>query len=580
MRTARIIVGLALWAAALPAGAAALRALWTGPEVNLLGGPSRDGLWLSFVERASGALALRSLADGEVRPLTETDPASHAGEFAYFSVIAPKGDQVAYAWFNDQGFYELRVTPTHRDDGERAAPRTLYRNPEAGFVQPCAFSPDGSQILTLLFRRDNISQIVLISVADGAVRTLRSLNWIYPKRMDFSPDGRFLVYDNLSGDGAEERDLFVLAVDGSRETRLLAGPHNDLFPLWSPAGAEVLFSSDRAGAPGLWSLPVRNGAAAGEPKLLQGDLGRFLPLGMTRSGRVVLGRRRGGVGIRVRAMDGSGVERTLPAPHDTDVFAPALSPRGDRLAFIARVRSENFGREHRTLVLRTLDDGQDEELHTRMAHIERVSWSPDGRRLLLEGSDHRGRGGVFRYDLETARPRVVALDPQPGPRGLQASFGADAATVVFARGAELIEKTLESGEERALYADPGGRRVGLPSVSAHGRAFTAGEALYVERRGELGRTKLLELPAGRFTDLAWTPDGAALIVGTSGAQGAKLFRVSVEGDAMTPLPAPADRLPGVAIHPSGRTFAYAAGSPSEEVWTLDHAPSADASEDR
>jgi Tol biopolymer transport system component len=551
------------------------RAVWTGPAVNLLGGPSRDGRWLSFVDGETGDLALRSLSDGRVVRVTAND---QSNQFAYFSVIAPKGDQVAFAWFNDEGFYELRLADLPGDDGRPKPARTLYRNAEAGFVQPCAFSPDGSQILTLFFRRDNISQIALVSTKDGAVKTLRSLNWIYPKRMDFSPDGKFIVYDNASSDGAAERDLFVLAADGSRETRLLAGPANDLFPLWSPAGGEILFSSDRGGSPGLWALPLTDGAAAGEPRLVQGDLGRFLLLGMTAQGDVMLGRRRGGVEIRVAPLTDPQKAQHLPAPHETDLFAPALSLDGNRLAFIARVRSENFGQEHRSVVVRTLAGGKDEELHTRMSHVERVSWSPEGGRLLIEGSDHRGRGGVFVYDLASKRVSVVALDPEPGPRGLQAAF-ADIETVVFARGTDLVEKNLESGEERTLYTAETGGRVVLPAVArgGQGRAFVVapasgeGGALYAERTGELGRAKLLDLPSGRFTDLAWTPAGDALLVGTEGKNGAQLWKVSAAGDSMIPVPTAPDRLPGVTLDPTGRTFAYAAGKPSEEVWIVEHA---------
>ena len=135
--------------------------------------------------------------------------------------------------FNDKGFYELRVT------AQGVAPKILYSNEEAGFVQPCAWSPDGKSILTLFFRKDNISQISLVNAANGEMRVLKSLNWVYPKKMDFSPDGRFIVYDTFVKDGGPDRSIFALAIDGSREEKLIDKPGSHLFPLWSPHGRHI-----------------------------------------------------------------------------------------------------------------------------------------------------------------------------------------------------------------------------------------------------------------------------------------------------------------------------------------------------
>jgi Tol biopolymer transport system component len=246
------------------------------------------------------------------------------------------------------------------------------------------------------------------------------------------------------------------------------------------------------------------------------------------------------------------------------------------------VRSENFGQEHRTLVVRTLATSKDEEVPARMSNGERVSWSPDGTRLLIEGSDHRGRGGVFVFDLESKRVSLVALDPKPGPHGLQASFSGDGKAVLFARGADLVEKTLESGEERTLFSADEARQTLLPAVAlgGQGRAFVVarqnglGGVLYAERAGDVGRTEVLDLPSGRFTDLLWTPKGDALIVGTEGKEGLQLWRVSPAGDAMQPIATAADRVPGVTVDPNSGAILYAAGAPREEVWVLDHATEA------
>src|SRR5437899_11938853 len=82
---------------------AAPRLVWSGPGVTLLGGPSRDGKYLSYVDPVTGNLAIREIATGQNRALTKRAPGSK--EFAYFSAIAPDSSRVAYAWFNEEGYY-------------------------------------------------------------------------------------------------------------------------------------------------------------------------------------------------------------------------------------------------------------------------------------------------------------------------------------------------------------------------------------------------------------------------------------------------------------------------------------------
>ena len=176
---------------------------------------------------------------------------------------------------------------------ESAAPAIAYRNEVAGFVQPCSWTPDNRYVLTLLFRRDNISQIALIPAAGGAPRVLRSLNWVYPKRMDVSPDGRWIVYDNFAAEGKPERTIFLLAADGSTEKRLVEAAGNYLFPMWSANGRRVLFAGETDGQMELWAADVEAGTPRGAPYRVSGGLGRILPLGITNSDEVFYGVRTG-----------------------------------------------------------------------------------------------------------------------------------------------------------------------------------------------------------------------------------------------------------------------------------------------
>src|SRR5215472_11705867 len=144
------------------------RRLWTGPAHGyVVGSVSPDGRYLSDVDWTTGDLALRDLVTGKTRRLT------NSGRFLdepSFSVISPDGKEVAYNnWISKNGPPDLRVV---RLDG--SAPRVLYKGVLA---VPTDWSPDGKYILTLLYKEAGTFQIAVISVADGSVRVLKTLEW-------------------------------------------------------------------------------------------------------------------------------------------------------------------------------------------------------------------------------------------------------------------------------------------------------------------------------------------------------------------------------------------------------------------
>ena len=154
----------------------------------------------------------------------------------------------------------------------------LYQNEEVTWVHPSAWTPDGKHILALFRRKDETNQLVLVSVADGSVRVLKSLGWNYPRHMGLSPDGRYIVYDSRLDENSPNRDIFLLATDGSREIPLIEHPANDTGPMWTPDGTKVVFASDRTGSTSAWVVRLADGNAQGPPELVKPDLGRFMAL--------------------------------------------------------------------------------------------------------------------------------------------------------------------------------------------------------------------------------------------------------------------------------------------------------------
>src|SRR5713226_1603921 len=136
--------------------------------------------------------------------------------------------------------------------------------------------------------------------------------------------------------------LFIAAADGSDEHPLLSSSDIDYDPVWSPDGASIVFTSDRAGS---------------------ADLFRVKP-------------------------DGSGLERLTADPAYDD--QAAFSPDGTQLVFVST-------RHGGTADLWTMDlaTRRAKPLTTGPAGDFRPSWSPDGQWIAF--SSDRGSTLPFAF---------------------------------------------------------------------------------------------------------------------------------------------------------------------------------------
>ena len=543
--TSRCIVLLVATAVCSVAGDP--RSWWSGPEVTLLGSPSRNGKLLSFADPVTGALGVRDLVAGTSRFIATRPAGSH--EFAYFSAFSPDASKIAYAWFNDKGFYELRIIST---SGE-GQPFIAYRNEEAGFVQPCAWTPDGKQVLTMLFRRDNISQITLIPAAGGAPRVLRSLNWVYPKKMDISPDGRWIVYDNFAVEGKPERTIFVLSLDGTQERRLIETPGDYLFPLWAPDGNRILFAGDNGGPQELFTLDVEEGKSIGQPRPLTGALGRIIPLGLSVSQELFYGVRTGSPDVYIDS-------RRIPTRFAGRNTAPAWSPDGKQLAYLSRRGTENFGEQARVIVIMDLVSGNEREIAAPLAHMERVVWSPNGLSLLISGSDGKGRAGLFTVRVEDGATTALSVEHDAPFRGFEGVWSRDGKSVYYLYGeTELRQRRLTDGAEETILRTAAMQHLAINKTGDTIAVGIGGSAIRMTplQPGIVARL----LPFPDLTELAW---GNELYAG----RGEKLWVVPLDGTPPRQIPAAKGRLPGISPSPGGESIAFAAGREQAEIQSL------------
>ena len=520
------------------------RTWWAGPQVTLLGSPSRDGRWISYADPATGALAIRSLVDGAVRTIAGRPEGSR--EFAHFSVFSRDGSAIAYAWFNAQGFYELRIARV----AEVAAPLVAYRNEVAGFVQPCAWTPDNRAVLTLLFRRDNISQIALIPAAGGPARVLRSLNWVYPKRMDVSPDGRWIVYDNFAAEGKPERTIFLLAADGSTEKRLVDAPGNYLFPMWSADGRRVLFAGETGGPMELWAADLEAGVPRGSAYRVSGPWGASCPWALPTRMKFSM------ACARVCRILSPGVRRYPRVSLD------AIAPRHGR-------KTGNGWLTFRVAAPRTSARTPARSSYKTCRLVKsgtyprawRTSNASCGPRMGAACWSRAVMAKAARDSSWWARKMAPPCHWLPSTtlpfRGWEGVWSGDGRAVYYLHGSgELRSHTVENGAESVILRLPGMRHLAINPQGTMLAVGIGGKAVRITPLGSGELARLISFPG--LTELAW---GTQLYAG----RGAELWQLPIGGGDPVRVPTPADRLPGIAIGADGHTLAFARGSESAEV---------------
>ncbi len=516
--------------------------VWDDAAVSHLGAPSPDGRFVSMVDAASGDLAIRMTATGEVKRLTRN--AAGPGEFAYFSVVSPDSRRIAYAWRTRDGIYELRMVEA--DGGEAV---TVHRNAERPFVQPCAWTPDGKRVLTLFFRQDNVSQIAFVPAGGGDVEVLQSLDWAYPNKMDLSPDGKWIVFDDLRPEGEGERTVFLLAADGSAKKRLLAKAEHDVFPLFGRDGKRIYFL--RRGD--LWTVAAEGGEASRVE-----TLGRALPLGMTNAGLLYYALRTGEPGIFVAAMG------EKPVRIGNGSGDPAWSADGKKLAFLTRAANENFGLQSNFVAVADSGSGKTRILEPKLAHIDHVEWQADGG-LLVGGSDRHGQRGLFTVDVESGLARAFVRERAGTYRGLEGVRTAKG--VAYTNGAAI---RLRDGDgERELYRTAGAAVRHLRASQDGGRIAFAVDGDGVETIFTMGLDGSMPkqaavLRGGGAVGLDWEGDGMSLLASIPGGR-PSVWRIFVSGEKPLRLGWDLGQAGAVRVQPGTGRVAYRAGATRMQI---------------
>jgi Tol biopolymer transport system component len=570
-----------------PPATMGVRRVWEGKQVDTEGSPSPDGELLSFTDWVTGDLAVRELDSGKSRHLTDKGPWTKSVEFAEDSVISPDGKQIVYTWFDKDYLFGLRVIGI---DGSNA--RVLYRDNKVDWIHAYEWTKDGKQLLVYMTYHDLTSQIGLISVADGRLRVIETLDlWRAPARMSISPDEQYIVFDARQKRGAPEHDLYLLAVQDGRESPLITHPAQEEVFGWTPDGKRVLFASDRTGVNSLWSVRVAAGKALQAPELIRPDLGRGFAMGFARDGSLYIGLVSAMRDVYVATLDpATGAASSSPKELSTRYVGSntgeAWSPDGKSLAYVS-TRGVSQRSQTRVLVIRSVETDVEREITPALSFFRPPQWSPDSRSFIVAGMDTKGVGGIYRIDAQTGETTPVVQVAQGLGTSIiqQVTWSRDGKSIYYvvrAKNDRVLVHDLETGQEREIFrADA--QVMGL-ALSSDGRqlAFfptysgSAGARVIkiISSSGEPVREIALNnipLAAG-FATLAWTPDGRYLVFGTSPTlnQKSEVWRVPVEGGSFQNVGISMDLLADLRMNPDGKRIAFTAGEFKSEVWVLEH----------
>ncbi|MFU8812952.1 MAG: amidohydrolase family protein [Balneolaceae bacterium] len=410
--------------------------------------------------------------------------------------------------------------------------------------------------------------------------------------VDVSPDGREIVFDLLG-------NIYLMPLSGGEATILREGLSYDVQPRFSPDGTKISFTSDAGGGDNIWVMN-RDGSDARQVtnesfRLLNNAFwtpdGNYLvarkhftsarSLG---AGEIWMYHITGGSGIQLTERpndqqdkgqpfvspdgryvyysqdvypggffqynkdpnsqiyvinrydrDEGSIERVTGGPGGA--ISPTLSPDGNKLAFVKRVRTKSV------LYIRDLETGVERPVFDNMSPDQQqawaifgpytnMSWTPDGNHLVFWA-----QGGIHRLNTDTYEVQEIPFtatvnhtiadvvhfefDPAPDTFTAQAIRHAvtspDGRILVFNAAGYLWKKDLPNGtpqrltEEANLEFEPAFSPNGnlLAYVTWSDEEFGAIKTLRLDRRN--ARPQTITTEKGIYRQPSFSPNGETIV---------------------------------------------------------------------
>jgi len=202
-----------------------LKQLTTAPGSDFEPAWSPDGTRIAFTSVRDGfrQIYLLDVASLDITLLTNTTISIESSQPSW----SPDGARITYM-VKRVGTYQVW---SMNEDGQEGL-QLAHSGQDLWDYLP-TWSPDGRTVFFSQRRLGAFRPWLMRIDYEDLSQEPRRMNFITPiEDVDFSPDGLWIAYEGMDGEG--NRDIFFMTVTGSGRTRLTNDPKIDFDPAWRP----------------------------------------------------------------------------------------------------------------------------------------------------------------------------------------------------------------------------------------------------------------------------------------------------------------------------------------------------------
>jgi dipeptidyl aminopeptidase/acylaminoacyl peptidase len=277
-------------------------------------------------------------------------------------------------------------------------------------------------------------------------------------------------------------------------------------------------------------------------------------------------------------------------------ISPVWSPTGEFLAVVSQEEVEGAPGTREFLVVLSVETGEERKLAPNVdLGYARKSWSPDGRFILVQGSDWSQPGpeksALWRVDVASGEATAVVDSLEGRSWGFPASgavWTPNSDGFIYADAGRIALRDLASGQETELYRNPrlahrlialspDGRQLAF-GVTASQQHDPGGESIIRDggrilsmpaEGGEVRELATITNP-GRITGIDWTPDGEYVLFWQEREKGGAFLRIPRGGGELEELWATSQSMAHVHSHPGSGRVAYTTTENEVEIWVMEN----------